>query len=309
MPNVNIASPIDLFMNEILNVRSQNLASAPPHAAGRFYYDTTLQQLGVSNGSVWTYLTVAGLDLEGVRDAVAAFVRGTGITAVHDDVNDTLTFSITDNSITNVKVASNAAISADKLADGTTNKLLTATERTKLTGVASGATANDTNANLRDRTTHTGTQLASTISDLTSVINAAIAAVVGAAPASLDTLKELSDALGGDANFAATVTSQIAAKANTSSLAAVATTGSYGDLLNKPVTGYAATIGDGTATTFVITHNLNTRDVLINVYSNSADYADLLVGKGRTTVNTVTLTFGTAPTVGQYRVVIGKPLF
>lgn len=46
-----------------------------------------------------------------------------------------------DASVTNAKVASGAAISADKLADGTTNKVMTATERAKLAGVAAGATA------------------------------------------------------------------------------------------------------------------------------------------------------------------------
>lgn len=69
----------------------------------------------------------------------------------------------TDGSVTNAKVATNAAISADKTADGTTNKVYTATEKTKLAGVATGATANDTDANLKDRANHTGTQAPSTI--------------------------------------------------------------------------------------------------------------------------------------------------
>lgn len=49
----------------------------------------------------------------------------------------------------------------------------------------------------------------------TSAISAAVAGLVGTAPETLDTLKELSDALGGDANFATTVTNQIAGKADT----------------------------------------------------------------------------------------------
>lgn len=44
-------------------------------------------------------------------------------------------------------------------------------------------------------------------------VTSAVAAVVNAAPASLDTLKELADALGNDANFASTVTNAIAGKA------------------------------------------------------------------------------------------------
>lgn len=58
--------------------------------------------------------------------------------------------------------------------------------------------------------------------------------LLGAAPEALDTLKELSDALGGDANFSATVTNQLALKANSADLATVATTGAYTDLTGVP---------------------------------------------------------------------------
>jgi hypothetical protein len=44
----------------------------------------------------------------------------------------------------------------------------------------------------------------------TVLMNAAIAAVVNGAPGALDTLKELADALGDDANFAATITNALA---------------------------------------------------------------------------------------------------
>lgn len=47
----------------------------------------------------------------------------------------------------------------------------------------------------------------------TSDVTSAVAAVVNAAPASLDTLKELADALGNDASFATTVTNSLASKA------------------------------------------------------------------------------------------------
>ena len=43
-------------------------------------------------------------------------------------------------------------------------------DRTKLDGIAAGATANATNAELRDRSTHTGQQPASTISDLAAAV-------------------------------------------------------------------------------------------------------------------------------------------
>lgn len=59
-------------------------------------------------------------------------------------------------------------LDADDLADGASKKMMTATERTKLAGVATGATANATDAQLRDRSTHTGTQSADTVVDGTT---------------------------------------------------------------------------------------------------------------------------------------------
>ena len=50
----------------------------------------------------------------------------------------------------------------------------TTAEKTKLSGVATGATKNDTDANLKARASHTGTQLASTISDFAVTVRGTI---------------------------------------------------------------------------------------------------------------------------------------
>jgi hypothetical protein len=67
-----------------------------------------------------------------------------------------------------------------------------------------------------------------------SLVSTAVANLIGDAPAVLDTLSELADAIGDDANFITTINTNIALKANTSDLAAVSTSGSYNDLTNKP---------------------------------------------------------------------------
>lgn len=72
------------------------------------------------------------------------------------------------------------AFSQDNMAGGTTNKNYTATEQTKLSGIAPAATANATNAELRDRATHTGTQSSSTITDFTEAVQDAVAALLAA---------------------------------------------------------------------------------------------------------------------------------
>lgn len=194
------------------------------------------------------------------------------------------------------------ALNQDDIPDGTTHKQYSATEKTKLAGVATGATANDTDANLKNRANHTGSQAISTVTglqtaidakaplaspaftgtptgitkthvglgnvdntadtakpvstaqqtaldgkaalshthpqsdvtglttalsgkaatvhthvatdvtDFSTAVDARIANVIGTAPAALDTLGELSDALNDDANFAATMTTALSGK-------------------------------------------------------------------------------------------------
>lgn len=66
---------------------------------------------------------------------------------------------------------------------------------------------------------------------------------------------------------------------------------------------YSATIGDGSATTITVTHNLNTQDVSVSVKEVSSN-AGVLVDWVANGVNTVQLTFGTAPSAGQYRATV-----
>lgn len=66
---------------------------------------------------------------------------------------------------------------------------------------------------------------------------------------------------------------------------------------------FAQTIGDGSATSIAVTHNLNTQDVQVTirlVSTNEMVLADWVA----TSVNVATVTFGTAPTASQYRVVV-----
>jgi hypothetical protein len=60
------------------------------------------------------------------------------------------------------------------LATGTTPGFMSAADFSKLLSIAPGATQNSTDAQLRDRSTHTGTQLAVTISDLAAAVAANI---------------------------------------------------------------------------------------------------------------------------------------
>jgi hypothetical protein len=96
--------------------------------------------------------------------------------------------------------------------------LMSATDKAKLDGIASAATANATDAQLRDRSTHTGTQAVGTITGLAAVATSGAYADLSGRPA----------------------------------LATVATSGLYSDLSGRPTlaavatSGSAADLGAGT---------------------------------------------------------------
>ena len=68
---------------------------------------------------------------------------------------------------------------------------------------------------------------------------------------------------------------------------------------------FAADIGDGSATSIAVTHNLNSQDVMVQLFDKSSldtVYADVV----RTSVNVVTIDFSVAPTTNDIRVLITK---
>lgn len=67
---------------------------------------------------------------------------------------------------------------------------------------------------------------------------------------------------------------------------------------------FAANFGDGSATSFALTHNLNTFDVQVEVFRNSGNRDTVLVEVQRTSVNQVTIVVDTAPASNAFRALI-----
>ncbi|GAA2322312.1 hypothetical protein GCM10010149_89340 [Nonomuraea roseoviolacea subsp. roseoviolacea] len=66
----------------------------------------------------------------------------------------------------------------------------------------------------------------------------------------------------------------------------------------------SANIGNGSATTIAVTHNLGTRDVTVTISQTTSPWAEIRTDVEHTDLDTVTLHFANAPSTNQYRVTV-----
>ena len=66
---------------------------------------------------------------------------------------------------------------------------------------------------------------------------------------------------------------------------------------------FAVSIGDGSATSYTVTHNLGSIDVAVTVFANSGG-DEVITDVTHATTNTLTVVFATAPASNAYRVVV-----
>lgn len=67
---------------------------------------------------------------------------------------------------------------------------------------------------------------------------------------------------------------------------------------------FATNVGDGSSTAITITHNLGTRDVIIQLFLGATPWNQELTDITLPSTNTATLTFATAPASNAYRAVV-----
>ena len=147
---------------------SDYLDANPPSAAP----DATAATKGL--------LKLAG-DLAGTADAPTVpglAAHAADSTNVHGIADTSALVVTTDPRLIDARPPTAHGHNLDAVTDTATRLALTPAERTKLSGVATGATANSTDAQLRDRSTHTGTQAAASLSDLTEAVQDIVAALI-----------------------------------------------------------------------------------------------------------------------------------
>lgn len=148
-----ILVPYDFSRNEIQNAVLQVLASAPGSpSVGQVYYDSAVGRPMFRGASAFLDLT-ARSNHTGTQ--TFATITATPTTLAGYGISDAAPLS---------HVGSGGAAHSNVVAAGAAG-FMTGADKTKLDGVAAGATANSTDAVLLARANHTGTQVAATISD------------------------------------------------------------------------------------------------------------------------------------------------
>ncbi|MBC2722349.1 hypothetical protein [Desulfosporosinus sp.] len=187
----------------------------------------------------------------------------------------------------------------------TTDGFMTAADKTKLDGIATGANAythpanhppsiitqdasnrfvtdaEKTAWNAKETPSGAQSKADTALANANSYTDTKVAALVDSSPGTLDTLNELAAALGDDPNFSTTITNMVAARTKKGSV----------------------NIGDGTATVFNIAHGLATLDISWTVRETSTGDM-VLVDSKVFDANTLRITFPSAPTLNQYRVTV-----
>ena len=296
-------------------------ASSRVLQVGELGIDTTLNRIKAGNGTnVWSalpYLSLSSAEIEELsQDAVStALAAGT-----HSNI--TVTYSDNGNSIslaTGPDVITQTALS-NTLTNATTGYVSVGD-----VGQADGVASLDANGKVPDSEiptaiarlaspTFTGTPAAPTATAgtnttqvaTTAFVGTAVSNLVNAAPESLNTLKELSDALGADANYASTITTALGTKAPIASptftgtvtipsgasisgyalLAGPTFTGTVGGI-TKSMVGLSNVDDTTDANKPVSTATQTALDLKLNSNSPSVDYYIANSGTGSYTVNGV----------------------
>ena len=308
---------LDLNKNELQNARIQVLGTAPSNPVeGQIYYDSTDDVIKFYNG---TAFVSAGGDLTAIQTTTAnqlAITNGTG--------------PIPSLAITTAAVANNgtALATGDQIYDFVTTGINARIQNvTDPTGAQDAATKAYVDTVATGMLEYKGAYNASTNSPaLTGGSNIASSKgdtyTVTADGSFLGEQVRIGDLIIVEVAIAASSTPALTDFTIVQSNIDLATAAATAGAAVKGISGYDSAdfsvssgfvslatktfktdIGDGTNTSYTVTHNLNTRDVIVQLYDASS-YDTVIADVVRTSTTAVTVSFTAAPTTNDIKVLI-----
>ena len=326
---------INLNKNELQNAVIQKLSTDPTsgQTAGWIIYNTTDNQLKVYDGTDWTNV---GGDITGVN-----ITAGTGLTGTVSTTSGqhTQTIDLADTGVTAASYGSSTAIPVITVnAQGQITAASTAAISTDLT-IAADSGSNDIVSIGTDTLTFAGTtnEIETTVSnnqiqiglpdDVTIgndlVVSGNLTVSGTTTTVNTETINLADNIITLNSNYAGSSPSEnggIEIERGTADDNVALRWNETGDTWELTKNGtdyyeiqtvgestYATSIGNGTDTSYAVTHNLGSQDVIVQLYDNSSldtVYADVV----RTSTSVVTIDFSSnsIPSTNDIRVLITK---
>lgn len=309
---MNLLTNLKANQNQLLEAVLHSVAVEPTQAvAGQVYYNTKDKRAYVYTGAVWmamdakdaspTAVSIVNtindgdklINIDKIKDLVAK-LSAANLVATINDGNE----NINAERINGLANALDGANIVSKINDGTSkiniNKIDGLEEKLTPDKIVDSVIASDKtiptnkiagldNA-LADKVTDAQAQAKAdtALQQAKTFATSEITRIIGGASEEFDTLKEIEEKLKSSDNARDLINNVAKSKAGK----------------------VAKDIGDGTATEFTISHNLNTQDVVITVRENNAPFTQVITDIEVTDANNIKVKFAKAPAQNEYRVII-----
>ena len=309
---MNLLTNLKANQNQLLEAVLHSVAVEPTQAvAGQVYYNTKDKRAYVYTGAVWmamdakdaspTAVSIVNtindgdklINIDKIKDLVAKLSAANIVATINDG-----TENINAERINGLANALDGANIVSKINEGTSkiniNKIDGLEEKLTPDKIVDSVIASDktipTNkiagldTALADKVTDAQAQAKAdtALQQAKTFATSEITRIIGGASEEFDTLKEIEEKLKSSDNARDLINNVAKSKAGK----------------------VAKEIGNGTATEFTVTHNLNTQDVVVMVRENKAPFAQVITDVEVTDVNNVKVRFAKAPAVSSYKVIV-----